>query len=1490
MPRHFDQLRVCSKATKLSEERVDRLLQEHQLMLKIIWSGFGGRRHGNRHAGTGAWDMADWDYLIDQLKDPANNRPVYGQSRSGAAYNWTVMGDDRDRRIYYDVGRHAWVHRRDLEYKARGANKPGIKTIKAGHYSLLPPYGRMMYCRGIDPETGRTARSDAPFYDARQRCFPGRQIAWLFSAELVDGGVVKHCCEEDMYGRRLPWLGGERSAKYAMRNSPYGGTRLPDFINVDQLRQRQRRERRRTLKHNDCRFKATRRSVAAIMIPDDLPGDEHGLLAKLNGLQKKLYVLSAMGLDCPLVMKSQHQARFRHIAGRDCWRIVVDAAASYPALLRAMPLQLLPMSEALYADIVAYMEPTAAIRREGSARKLALGLILRSYGYTGTCVYDLHDERLLKKLVDEGACDDVIYAVVQAGGNVEDPVVLQYLVAHWSGYRAVLGADQLSRIRAIIQQQLCQLLLQGTFAVSASFVADVSAASPELAALLADALSADRQAIEAGLCRSYLVDGLPGFVLSAEQYRQVADRAFMHALLHDEHALLDAMINHECAEWDAEQAHKIAFAAMLKRVIESGKLHRLNGHQLARFVEKVKGRANAVSGDFAKAMLGLMLFHKGLRRHMGADHTQVIMRFMGDPHDLIRLSSQSRWELVAEADHSLNPNAFADYLLNPLLGLAEMTDDAINVVQSFVVSSSFDRLDMASQERFFQRYSSVIGRICPPDSQSQFRLFYNRLRHAAPQYTANLLDGAIGLGSSARCYVSRTLKLEQIGLFVKLLQPQLTGLQSSSRIMHYQVRRAIPVLQLLINLLSRIEPIFCPDGSFVLKRDDRESLLAALQRLDRVKQGPVLKVLLQSLSELVMRSKRLNDVFELGSVGVAGVARAPLYALSIATQNKAALRMLRKRGYEHFKRACALGSPGQSSVKVFTAGSIDDRALPALLMGLDRRSGYTMSHKQCAYTKHRVIVSNSSMYRDGNPDIPLSVVSAVAPNLARGSRFGNVSDLEFYVSGSKLNEQAYYRAMKVAWSLSFHALSVQAHEQDKQMVVVSPLLGGGAYLQGHSDSVREAALRLHMRAMIEAYNAVDHSRLPEVHLCLPEPASASDFDAFAAVGRIRGHLPRMKGRLLVSQSDVFESVVETTGEMDASAYCVGMVNPSSDRVPGGGCYKDSNAATYLRRRSRLHARANRPAELNLRPNALEEQVAHVTRFMYEQCASMNPQHVRFRNIHAVDVAVNGAVTTRAGQLTDRYDDASVVEVLAKIKPGLYPEYAHAKRGTLASSPIRRASSFSTQRGVTEVTQRVAGVQVGSECGVAQADECKPTAVEVGRAKAGLRRARSSAALFVTASNELAAKSRVDEGAGVGGLVASGLTAQQRIDTLVRFTEELSCHSSSLFNALSGDKFSVVKKDLSSMCRIGGPGFVAAFARMLQCALKTRGVSLTSSTALAAVKVLNVKYPTLAAVVREVLKIPRGAEISYAHLVDFAARGSLPREAVPGALCSRLTIN
>ena len=216
MSRSFDSHHVHTRSIKVDPQSANDLLRSHNLLVKIIWSGFGEKNHASeQHPNTapscGQWDVFDWKYLVDQLNNPAHNRPVYGLSDNGHHHNYTVMGDQRDRRRYFDPTTQQIVYR--AIHSARGRSKPGIETIKAGSYTLLPPHGQMTYCRGLNPTTGRTARSGTAHYNSTTRSFPGFQIGWLFSADSADGGVFKHCCETDMFARRLPWLGNNAACR-----------------------------------------------------------------------------------------------------------------------------------------------------------------------------------------------------------------------------------------------------------------------------------------------------------------------------------------------------------------------------------------------------------------------------------------------------------------------------------------------------------------------------------------------------------------------------------------------------------------------------------------------------------------------------------------------------------------------------------------------------------------------------------------------------------------------------------------------------------------------------------------------------------------------------------------------------------------------------------------------------------------------------------------------------------------------------------------------------------------------------------------------------------------------------------------------------------------------------------------------------------------------------------------------------------------------------
>ena len=74
--------------------------------------------------------------------------------------------------------------------------------------------------------------------------------------------------------------------------------------------------------------------------------------------------------------------------------------------------------------------------------------------------------------------------------------------------------------------------------------------------------------------------------------------------------------------------------------------------------------------------------------------------------------------------------------------------------------------------------------------------------------------------------------------------------------------------------------------------------------------------------------------------------------------------------------------------------------------------------------------------------------------------------------------------------------------------------------------------------------------------------------------------------------------------------------------------------------------ANHPGMINMRPMALEEQLAQVSSFMYSQCASMNIKYLRMSSIEEVDISDKGVARATGNTMaTAMSNDGSVIQRL-----------------------------------------------------------------------------------------------------------------------------------------------------------------------------------------------------------------------------------------------------
>ena len=1273
MSRSFDSHHVHTRSIKVDPQSANDLLRSHNLLVKIIWSGFGEKNHASeQHPNTapscGQWDVFDWKYLVDQLNNPAHNRPVYGLSDNGHHHNYTVMGDQRDRRRYFDPTTQQIVYR--AIHSARGRSKPGIETIKAGSYTLLPPHGQMTYCRGLNPTTGRTARSGTAHYNSTTRSFPGFQIGWLFSADSADGGVFKHCCETDMFARRLPWLGNNAAMPNAMRNSPHQGVR-PDLITADALRAKQNTPGASRLSHNDMRFKATKQSVRGLVIPDDINGPM-GDLAVLNAVHKKLYLLQHMGIDCPIYTKQATDAELHIVTAERYWQALARASVQHRALVSQLATHLLPMSPSIYAAIqTEYAKNTSQRQAHQQAKQLILQHCTNASQTART--YSLGDSNLLKNTISHSTAAHTMNNVcimTQAGANIEDPEVLQHLVTHWQQYRDVLSAEHQSRIiLRFAQNNLAHAIVHGDQPHLAPIMRDCERAHPEISHML-QALRQGHMVQARQLLHRHLTagDGIQ-LTVSANDRQMLAIKHLIALLGENKTADAYALLQQHAQTMSADRQ------ALCLDALNYLSSLRNQQHVMQRFTRSLHALINEHLGA-DNSFLKTTVFDQRIFTHY-PDELQD--RLLDQHLEVKKYKSSSIAQRLILLNYTLqkgHDRQALQILLDPKIHPQQIAEQLVTLVSSQQFESLAADQKAALLEKTHTILSEQFTQLNPGQQQRLIGHIYQYDRAFFNALCADATNQPLAIAEHLR----RLIQPQDMACFAGLLQQHHDQLNDKHRVWHAKKRRALPTLQGLIEAITNLN-ITRDNGQHFVTSIELQPIKQALHELSsNALMTDGLRGTLRSINATLNRCELSNARIDLSTIASAAVAVIPQHAFDSATVNRQQHAQWRQHAYEYFRREHADGCDSQSSVKVYTTRELNETST---LAALDRETGYAMPRSQRPRTKQRVICSNAQLYQDDDHVYPISMVSVVAPNLRQGDQYGDTSDSSVFIQHAQLHRANYYQAMHTAWALSLNALSGQAYEDDKQSIIITPLLGGGAYLQGQPLSVKQAAVTENLRALIDAYNAHDYGHLTEIHLCIPVNSRDHDFDAFAYLQSIQEQLPRMHGRLIISQSDLFELSQKTQAAIDPEVHKIALVNPSSDCVPGGGCYADQAPSHFGARKDIRHqCSENTPGRINLRPMALEEQLAHVTDFMYSQCASMNPRHFTTDKVKPVSIDRHYGVVTRANNWQPSLRNRPVSEVL---KENFTPAYAALAQ---RPAPPRRAQ----QPHLFHATQQAAAKQ------------------------------------------------------------------------------------------------------------------------------------------------------------------------------------------------------
>ncbi|MDF1797306.1 MAG: hypothetical protein P1U63_12290 [Coxiellaceae bacterium] len=1288
----FDQLTVRAPARVVSFESVQEDYRAHRAMIKIIWSGHGGR-HENACTSDGRWDTSDWDYLIDQFKQPTTQRPVYGKSEYGDAYHQSTVGDHpRDRSQWYDPHAKRWSTR-NIGGLRRGRDKPGHRTIKAGHYSLLPPHGQMAYCRGVDPATGRLARSDSAHFDRSSYSYPGRQVGWLFSANTTNGSKVVHCSPDDMYGRRAPWLGGAAAVRNAMGGTKHATSGAPNLMSIDELRALQTvpPSDDSHLLHNDCRFKPTADSAGATVVPG---ASTEGPLGILNAMQKKLHVLTELKINVPTVDKGPTDAGLRLIGLGQQWQVLFQSQAEYPELVKNMPTQLMEMNADVIPALVALMPAGVT---PAQAEKNALEFMLSQYGVNASVNNRLTDPRLMKAMLDYSDNRDAMYALLQCGASFTDPQVLVHILANWRDYRQVLDEHtKHSIIECIVRsgELTNDLIFSGeTEVVKQLYDLRHLPEWPPIVRELVEAVHAGRNLdlLQALSAQAQLTTDAPAAVGFSEAGCQLLhSQSFAAAITTLNGEWLKDLLSAKQSQDGSDES--TAFIALMQHALNNIKRLRMSPATQRLFLTELQNQI--MVRDLPLTDLQFVLFMPEVYAQLQADMQKNIMQSLFASDEAVEvLTAVQRVSLLDSLMLRGNPQYVATVLLHPAFPLMTADDDTRQCVTRFLLSAGFETLAPQVRSHLIAHFVQAFDLYAPIENRRKFDIFCVRVAscnvdafHLFPWETLAMQDQQV-------LSVARALTVDKIQTYSLVIDHFYHQVSEMSNFRHPRQTKAREPLAELSKALQALphHTAFANQSDLSLPAEQYQQLVQLIKRCLDCVMSDELTAVIKRLALMLKHLNQENAVIQHGNSDGEMLAQLPTQAFDIAAVDRRQHMAWRRRGYEYFKATYAAtdGHTDQTSVKVYSCRDLKDNAL---LLGLDRVTGYKMKNLQRGYTKSRVICSSAQLYQDDTIILPISVVTVAAPNLRKarqrigllsaiGDDYDSPADGATFMQGDKLDQAAYYKAMLSAWALSFHALNQQAMANGKRSIVVAPLLGGGAFLAGQPAEVKLDAIKQNILAMITAYNAQPQPHLPELHLCLPKMGAGDRDSAFEYIKSILPELPLCNGRLVISQSDLFDLTYRTYAHesFDRDTMDVALVNPASDHVPGGGCYSERTSNLYgMAAYSRFDGVArNQPGGFNPGPMALEEQLAHVTSLMYSQCASMNPEHLRFSSIAAVTVNDDGSTEQKPDATLDnvaKHGDSSVVGFLAKNLPPLYP-YAAVTAVTPPASPVPHPPAF-----------------------------------------------------------------------------------------------------------------------------------------------------------------------------------------------------------------------
>lgn len=786
-------------------------------------------------------------------------------------------------------------------------------------------------------------------------------------------------------------------------------------------------------------------------------------------------------------------------------------------------------------------------------------------------------------------------------------------------------------------------------------------------------------------------------------------------------------------------------------------------------------------------------------------------------------------------------------LSQPRLTFAMLEHDRalLKRVAGFVVGHDFSNLPLAQQGILLNKFSNMPWH---DESPLAFSRFTGQLNRVNPEQFKQYLESDRPFKPAQLSVLAKAIQLPQIALFAVLLQRHVACIESLSRLR--SKRAALPALRLMNEALQALQLNDHEGTGYIVSPEHEEKMQHAIEACvsQQAKMSPDLWHVLVALQKVYDKRLHLNPVLNLSVTGEPVVARLPQMAFDVSRQTGAdneALSNWRKQAHDHFRGAAqtdaATVAAFQNSVEVYSCINSNNKAgVNALVKSLDRKSGYAMTAFERPYTKQRVICSDALLYNAADDIQAIGLATLVAPNLRR-SQHGSMIEVNRYIDVTGLNEQKYYEAVYNACRLAFHGLQQRAKRVGKKSIVISPLLGMGAYLYGQKDAIKRQAIKVSVNAMMAAFSAAAGDELAELHLCAPLSAIGANFEPYDYIKQLQreGKLSQVSRPFVVSQSNAFELAALTQDVLDGDEHDVALLNPGSDHVPGGGCYDDHKRAVA----------SNTPGCFTARARALEEQLAHVTNFMYSQCASMNAEHLTMDRLHAVSISAAGEVHAQSHSYAEQLGvDAHtpVQQVLSERFKAIYDPAAYRAEQRVRAERLRekQAQAHAKKHPGSSASMSSASAGAGAGAGAAAA---LPRLTARATLKQQARKPRFSSSEYHT--------------------------------ELKRFVAEISRHQSCLMKAFRGDKFADIALQLSTQRGFSASEATHWLAEILAVAVTHRGCGDLTDSGRYAMNALFgysgglfsftvIRYPALYDLFKQAARRNNRVTKDYAGIVKF----------------------